>query len=76
MQNFIDMGIGAVAMIVAYLVYLGVTSGAPAVWAKLKAWWTSGATELAVLKGDIASAHTKIAAVAADVATVKAKVGA
>lgn len=75
-MNFIDIGLGAVGTVGAYLLYLGLTSGAPAVWAKLKTWWTSGQTEITAIKGDIASAHAKIAAVAADVATVKAKVGA
>jgi hypothetical protein len=53
---------GLAVAFAAWAIHYAATKGAPALWAKLKGWWTKGQADLAALKGDISDAQTKVAA--------------
>lgn len=51
---------GAALMVGLYLLYIGLTKGAPAVWDLLKSWWTKGETRLQKIEADIVALKAKL----------------
>lgn len=78
-MDFIQIGLGGIAVVGAYVVYIAVTNGVPAAKQMLVDWWNKGKADLATVKADVISLDAKLMAeietLKADVAAIKPKVG-
>jgi pimeloyl-ACP methyl ester carboxylesterase len=60
LQDVLPYLLGGAAPVSLYLGYVGYTKGWPAVRAKVASWWSKGKSELAGVKGDLASFQQSI----------------